>query len=86
MHRRKNGTKSLEKWVKTLKELTSRKKDIDLADDQDHLLIGGELVPGDGGRGAGAGAEASDTRNEYFAIKQSDYIFSSISAQNLIFS
>ena len=53
MHRRENGTKSLEKWVKTLKELTSRKKDIDLADDQDHLLIGGELVPGDGGRGVG---------------------------------
>ena len=30
LHRRKNGTKSLEKWVKTLKELTSRKKDITL--------------------------------------------------------
>ena len=25
----------------------------DLADDQDHLLIGGELVPGDGGGGVG---------------------------------
>ena len=25
----------------------------DLPDDQDHLLIGGELVPGDGGRGVG---------------------------------